>query len=54
MIMIITYEIGNRIFWGVHPKIDDDTYVWSTTKIYSYFSFVFSIVPKIVTLLKIE
>ena len=34
-------------------KIDDETYVLSIIKIYSYFSFLFSVVPKKVELLKI-
>ena len=37
----------------VVPKTDDEVYVLSTIKIYSYCSFVFSIVPKKVELLKI-
>ena len=33
-------------------KTDDEIYILSTTKIYSYISFVFSTVPKKVALLK--
>ena len=35
-------------------KTDDEVYVSSTIKIYSYFSFIFSAVPKKVQLLKIS
>ena len=35
-------------------KIDDEVYVLSIIKIYSYFSFIFSVVPKKVELLKIS
>ena len=38
---------------GVVAKTDDEVYVSSTIKIYSYFSFVFCTVPKKVQLLKI-
>ena len=38
---------------SVVAKMDDEIYVLSTMKIYSYFSFVFCIVPKRVELLKI-
>ena len=34
-------------------KTDDEIYILSTTKIYSYISFIFSTVPKKVELLKI-
>ena len=39
---------------GVVAKTDDEVYVSSTIKMYSYFSFVFSTVPKKVQLLKIS
>ena len=41
---------------GVHvvTKTDDEVYVLSIIKINSYFSFVFSIVPKKIELLKIS
>ena len=39
---------------GVVAKTDDEVYVSSTIKLYSYFSFVFSTVPKKVQLLKIS
>ena len=39
---------------GVIVKTDDEVYVSSTIKMYSYFSFVFSTVPKKVQLLKIS
>ena len=38
---------------SVVSKTDDEVYVSSTIKMYSYFSFVFSTVPKKVQLLKI-
>ena len=38
---------------GVFAKTDDELYVSGTIKMYSYFSFVFSTVPKKVQLLKI-
>ena len=39
---------------GVVAKTDDEVYVSSTIKIYSYFSFVFCTLPKKVQLLKIS
>ena len=39
---------------GVLAKTDDEVYVSSTIKMYSYFLFVFSTVPKKVQLLKIS
>ena len=39
---------------GVVAKTDDEAYVSSTIKMYSYFSFVFSTLPKKVQLLKIS
>ena len=39
---------------GVVAKTDDEVYVSSTIKMYSYFLFVFSTVPKKVQLLKIS
>ena len=39
---------------GVVPGTDDEVYVLSTIKIYSYFSFVFSTVLEKVELLKIS
>ena len=39
---------------GVVAKTDDQVCVSKTIKMYSYFSFVFSIVPKKVKLLKIS
>ena len=39
---------------GVVAKTDDEVYVSSTIKMYSYFTFVFSTVPKKVQLLKIS
>ena len=38
---------------GVFAKTDDELYVSGTIKMYSYFLFVFSTVPKKVQLLKI-
>ena len=38
---------------GVVTETDDELYVSSTIKMYSYFSFVFSAVPKMVQFLKI-
>ena len=38
----------------VVAKIDDEVYVLSIIKIYCYFSFAFSVVPKKVELLKIS
>ena len=37
----------------VVAKINDEVYVLSIVKIYNYFSFVFSVVPKKVEFLKI-
>ena len=39
---------------GVVAKTDDEIYVSRTINMYSYFSFVFSTVPKKVQLLKIS
>ena len=39
---------------GVVAKTDDEVYVSSIIKVYSYYSFVFSILPKKVQLLKIS
>ena len=39
---------------GVVVKTDNEIYVLNTVKIYSYFSFVFSTVPKKFELLKIS
>ena len=38
----------------VVAKTDDEIYVWDIIKIYSYFSFVLSAVPKKIKLLKIS
>ena len=38
----------------VVAKTDDEIYVWNIIKIYSYFSFVLSVVPKKIELLKIS
>ena len=46
-LVIVSIEVD------VVTKIDDEVYVLSVTKIYSYFSFAFSALPKKVELLKI-
>ena len=46
--------VKSSIRVGVVAKTDDEVYVSNTIKMYSYFSFVFSIVPKKVQLLKIS
>ena len=47
-LLIISFRVA------VVAKTDDEIYVLSTIKIYIYFSFVFSTVPKRVELLKIS
>ena len=49
----IRFVIGS-IWVDVVAKIDDEIYVLSSNKIYSHFSFVFSILSKKVKLLKIS
>ena len=49
---LVISSISIRV--GVVAKTDDEVYVSSTIKLYSYFSFVFSTVPKKVQLLKIS
>ena len=46
--------VTNSIEIDVVAKTDDEIYVLRIIKIYSYFSFVFSAVPKKVELLKIS